>query len=198
MLQGGSAMKLVDESFFRPRIPVAVIDCGATGEALLVRGLLENMNAIVLFHQPGTPSDFLLLLAEGDRAPRFIVICAHGDGNGIILGSFASNVDASVLVDGSLPPAALSGRINLPGCVVLSTACMTGMERFATAFLKGGVSAYIAATEYPEGAGVLLFVHHFFHEVLCHGLSPQAAYARANSCGGSTARFSLHPQEHQR
>lgn len=188
-------MKLIDESFCRARTPVAVIDCGATGEALLVRGLLESMNAVVMLHQPGTPGDFLLLLAEGDRAPKFIVICAHGDENGIILGSFASNIDSSVLVDGILPPTALSGRVNLPGRVVLSTACGTGIDKFAAAFLEGGVSAYIAASEYPEATDVLLFVHHFFHEVLCRGLSPQSACARASSYDRTSEQFAFHAPE---
>jgi len=59
-----TSMKTVDQSFHVPRVPVAVIDCGATGEALLLRGLLENMGAVVTLHQPGTPRDFLLVLGK--------------------------------------------------------------------------------------------------------------------------------------
>ncbi len=179
-------------SFFRPRIPAAVIDCGATGEAMLVRGLLETMNAVVILHQPGTPGDLLLLLGQGAAAPRFIVICAHGDENGIVLGSFAPHVDTTDLVEGSLPPARLSGRINLPGAIVLSTACDTGADRFAAAFLQGGVSAYIAPAGCPEGDDAALFVHHFFHEILCRGSSVEAAYERARAYDDASAQFMLH------
>jgi hypothetical protein len=92
-------MKFVDQSFHVPRTPVAVVDCGATGEALLLRALLENMNAVVILHQPGTPEDFLLVLADED-APQFIVICAHGDDNGIVFGTYAPHIDTSCLVHG--------------------------------------------------------------------------------------------------
>src|SRR5262249_42529973 len=66
----------------RPRLPVAVIDCRATAEALLLRALLESMSAVVTLHQPGTPNDFLLVLGQGSDASAFLVICGHGDENG--------------------------------------------------------------------------------------------------------------------
>ena len=64
-------MKTVDQSFYFPRVPVAVIDRGATAEALQLRALLESKSAVVTLYQPGTPEDFLLvddLLNGGPRA----------------------------------------------------------------------------------------------------------------------------------
>ena len=162
---------------------------------MAIRGLLEIMNAVVVLHQPGTPSDFMLLLGQGEDAPDFIVICAHGDENGIVLASFASQIDTTGLIEGSLPATTLFGRVHLPGSVVLSTACSTGLGQFATAFLDGGARAYIAAPDYPEGDDVLLFVHHFFHEILCRASTPEAAYARARAYDDASAKFVLHQRQ---
>lgn len=185
-------MKFVDQSFYVPRIPVAVVDCGATGEALLLRSLLESMNAVVTLHQPGTPADFLLVLSETNDAPNFIALCAHGDENGFVFGSYASDIDTSCLVNGSLPSQALVGKVSLAGRVVLSTACGTGSKAFGEVFLAAGVRAYIAPSTEPEGADVALFLHHFFHEVLCRGSAPESAYSRAHSYDVERANFVLY------
>jgi hypothetical protein len=184
-------MKTVDQSFHVPRVPVAVIDCGATGEGLVLRGLLENMGAVVTLHQPGTPGDFLLVLGQGGGAPAFMVICGHGDEHGLIFGDYAPDIDTSCLVQGRLPPRALAGKVDLPGRVVLSTACGTGSPEFGKAFIAGGVRAYIAPASYPDGASALLFLHHFFHDILCRGAEPEAAYLRARSHDEESAMFKL-------
>ncbi|MBO0754596.1 MAG: hypothetical protein J2P54_01940 [Bradyrhizobiaceae bacterium] len=46
---------MIDQSFYFPRTPVSIIDCGDPPEALTIRGLLENMGAVVTMHLPGTP-----------------------------------------------------------------------------------------------------------------------------------------------
>lgn len=187
-------MKIVDQSFHVPRVPVVVIDCGATGEALLLRGLLENMGAVVALHQPGTPGDFLLVLGQGSDAPAFVVICGHGDEFGLIFGDYAPDIDTSCLVQGRMPARALAGKIKLPGRVVLSTACGTGSPEFGKAFIAGGVRAYIAPASYPEGAAALLFVHHFFYGILCCRKEAEAAYLHARSYDEESAKFSLQGQ----
>jgi hypothetical protein len=184
-------MKTIDQSFYAPRLPVAVIDCGATGEALLLRALLESMSAVVTLHQPGTPNDFLLVVGQGGDAPAFLVICGHGDENGLVFGEYAPDVDVSCLVNGSLPARALASRVDLPGRVVLSTACATGSQEFGRAFIEGGVRAYIAPSSYPDGADAALFLHHFFHHVLCRGAAPEAAYLHARSYDRESAKFTL-------
>jgi hypothetical protein len=192
MIQPGtSSMKTVDQSFYVPRVPVAVIDCGETGEALLLRGLLENMGAVVALHQPGTPADFLLVLGQGEEAPGFIVICGHGDENGLVFGEYAPDIDTSCLVRRSMPARALAAKVDLPGRVVLGTACGTGSSEFGRAFIAGGVRAYIAPASYPEGAAALLFVHHFFYSIPCCGTEPEAAYLHAGSYDEESGKFTL-------
>jgi hypothetical protein len=40
----------------------------------------------------------------------------------------------------------------------------------------GGVRAYVAPSSYPDGADALLFLHHFFHNILCRGLALETAW----------------------
>ncbi|MFS8045105.1 hypothetical protein [Rhizobium sp. BR 314] len=157
---------MIDKSFSWPREPIAIVAIGDSGEALLLRAILESLGAVVLLHLPGTPDDVLKCLDQGAVAPEYIILSGHGDDTGFVLGEFVEGIDTSALVKGSLPPVSLMNRIDLPGKVVLSTACLTGSEAFAQAFLSGGVRAYIAPAEYPDGAAIPLFVHGFFYHLL--------------------------------
>jgi hypothetical protein len=185
-------MRTIDQSFHVPRTPIAIIDCGDPPEASVIRGLLERMGAVVTMHQPGTPGDFLLALGQAELAPDFVIICGHGDENGIVFGEYAPGIDTSCLVQGSLPARALVGKIDLPGRIVLCTACDSGAEDFAKAFLGGGVRAYIAPLSSPEGGDALLFAHHFFHNILCRGMTLQAAWLRARSYDEESGTFAFH------
>jgi hypothetical protein len=182
-------MRAIDQSFYVPRTPVAIIDCGAPPEACAIRSLLEGLSAVVTMHLPGTPGDFLLALGQDPLAPKFVIICGHGDKNGIVFGEYGPGIDTSCLVEGSLPARALAGKIELPGRVVLSTACETGVEDFGRAFLDGGVGAYIAPLSSPDGADALLFVHHFFHNILRRGMASEAAWLRARSYDEESGTF---------
>ena len=182
-------MRAIDQSFSIPRTPVAIIDCGDAPEAGAIRGLLENMGAVVTMHLPGTPGDFLLALGQGELAPEFVIICGHGDENGIVFGEYAPGIDTSGLVAGALPARALAGKIALPGRVVLSTACDSGAEDFARTFLDGGVRAYIGPLSSPDATDALLFVHHFFHNILRRGVTSKAAWLRARSYDEESGTF---------
>jgi hypothetical protein len=72
-----------------------------------------------------------------------------------------------------MPPAAIARRINLPGRIVVSTACCTGSDAFGAAFLQGNVAAYIAPNGYPDGADAALFVPLLLHRIL-RGVAPAA------------------------
>jgi hypothetical protein len=169
----------VDERFHAPRISVAVVATGDAGEALLIRAILENLGAAVMFHLVGTPGDFLLVLGQGATAPRYVVISGHGDERGLAFGEYGPGIDVTDLVDGAMPPARIAGRVDLPGRIVVSTACGSGSQAFSEAFIGGGVAAYIAPTGYPDGSMVGLFVHILFHQLLCKAVSPEAALREA-------------------
>jgi hypothetical protein len=168
---------------------VAVVDIGSGHEALCVRSVLENLGAAVTLHAIGTPGDLLLALGQGDSAPPFLVLCGHGGDKGVVLGSYGPGIDTSMLVNGCLPPVSLAGRVALPGCVVLSLACRTGSPEFAAAFLAGSVRAYIAPTDYPSGPDALLFLHHYFFQVLHRRESPALAWKHAHDYDADAAMF---------
>lgn len=156
---GSQTRMSIDEKFRVPRRRAAIVAVGETSEALLLRGILESLGAVVTLHQPATPEDFLLVLGQGAAAPRHIVISAHGDENGFVLGDFGPGIDTTSLVKGSMSASAIAGCIDLPGKIVVSTACATGGPAFAKAFLDGGVATYIAPNGYPEGCDTPLFAH---------------------------------------
>jgi hypothetical protein len=186
-------MSPIDQSFDFPRTPIAVVDWGpSTGEALLIRALLESLGATVTLHQPGTPKDFLRVLSQGEAAASALVICAHGDANGFVFGQYAAEIDTSCLVDGSVPARAIAGNVHLPGRIVVSTACCTGTVAFGRAFTDGGVRAYIAPSSQPEGADVPLFLHHLFHQLLRRGAEVEAAWTHAQGYDEQSAMFVLY------
>ena len=157
---------MIDERFFVPRTPIAVIAVGDSGEALLLRMLLENIGAAVRLHLIGTPQDLLLALKKGPDTPRYLIVSAHGEEDGLSMGAFGPNIDTALLKNGSLPAAALTGRIDLSDKFVLSTACGTGGLGFQKAFREGGVAAYAAPNAYPSGAEAVLFAHVLFYNLL--------------------------------
>lgn len=181
----------IDTRFYVPRTPVAVIALGDSGEALLIRALLEHLGAVVTLHLPGTPEDALLILGQGAAAPPYLVLCGHGDDDGFILGDYGPGIDTSALQGQSLPPGSIAARIRLPGCVVVSTACATGSPDFAAAFIQGGVSAYIAPDDYPDGAGAALFLHLLFHHLLVDRTNLVAAWERAAGYDDTCRMFVL-------
>jgi hypothetical protein len=190
--------RFIDQTFHVPRTPVAVIAIGDTGEALLVRSILENLGAVVLFHGIGAPGDFLRVLGQGETALPYLVICAHGSDNGFVFGDFADGIDMRSLVEGAMPAPAIAGQIRLPGKVVVSTACGTGSQAFASAFLHGGVSSYIAPHDHPDGADAVLFIHLLFHELLARNAALRAAVGRARNYDPALETFCAYHGETQR
>jgi hypothetical protein len=182
---------VIDERFDVPRAPAAVVAVGDTGEALLVRGILESLGAVVSLHLIGTPQDFLRVIGQGEAAPCYIVICGHGDETGLVFGDYGEGIDTTALERGAMPPTAMAARVDLPGKIVVSTACRTGSSAFGQGFLRGGVAAYIAPSGYPDGAAAALFVHLLFHRILSKGESPALAFARVQGADVEFETFTL-------
>lgn len=166
---------MIDRSFQTPRPPVSIVAVGDSGEAVLLRAILENLGASVTLHLPGTPGDFLLVLGQGESAPDYLVICGHGDDNGLVFGEFVPEIDTTMLVAGSMPADVIAAAVDLPATIVVSTACETGSEAFSSAFLHGGAGAFIAPDGSPDGADAALFVHLLFHHLIAHKGTPHAA-----------------------
>lgn len=185
-----SALKMtIDQRFHVPRTPLAVVAVGDGMEALLIRAILESLGAAVTLHLAGTPQDFLEVLAQGESAPRYIVVSGHGDRGGFLFGDYDRRIDTTMLVEGSLPADAIASRVRLPGKVVISTACETGAEAFGAAFIRGKVAAYVAPSGSPEGAIVPLFLHCLFHQLLQRKAPLDAALRRAQAIDGEARMF---------
>ncbi len=143
---------MIDQKFMFPRVPVAVVDIGDTLEALLIRSMLESLGAVVTLHLPGTPEDFLTLIAGGELVHQHLIICGHGDENGFVFGDHIADIDTSMLVEGSLPPSVVAEHARLDGKIVLSTCCETGGKAFADAMVeKGGQRSMSLPMARPEG-----------------------------------------------
>ncbi|QTK78532.1 hypothetical protein AT6N2_C0666 [Agrobacterium tumefaciens] len=171
---------MVDHNFLFPRTAVSIIALGDSGEALLLRAMLESLGASVRLHLPGTPEDILVCLKQGDHPPPYLIISGHGDENGLVVGEFNQDVTRMKLKNGSMPAETLAGNVDLPETVIFSTACCTGSDVFAKTFIEGGAKAYIASPGYPDGAATPLFVHLFFYELLVRKSSLEEALLSAN------------------
>ncbi len=185
----------VDESFFVPRKRVSIAAIGDQGEALLLRAILENLGAVVTLHLPGTPEDFLKVIGQEASSPPVLIVSGHGDEDGLIFGAYAPEIDVSMLTDGHLGAEAIAARADMRGAIVISTACGTGGPDFASAFLGGGASAYVAPEGYPEGADAALFMHRLMHGLLQSEMSLAEALEGAQSGLGADSRFKLYRAE---
>ena len=180
---------IVDKKFYFPRTPIAVVALGDSGEAHLTRDILESLHAVVTLHSPGTPKDFLTVLGQGATEPEYLIINGHGDDNGYVFGEYIPEIDTSMLIDGSLPPRAISGRVNLPGKIVISTACDSGSDPMCDAFLSGGVAVYIAPKGQPLGSDIPLFLHMLFHQVLKKEVNLETALDAARALDPELSMF---------
>lgn len=185
----GHGVMVIDQEFHAPRTPVAVVAIRDSGEALLIRAMLESLGAFVTLHLPGTPEDFLRILAQGQSAPNFMVISGHGDRGGFAFGDYADEIDTRSLTDGMLLASVITTRVHLPGKFVVSTACGTGSAGLGAAFATGKVAAYVAPAGDPEGAATPLFVHHLFYQLLQRKTPFDAALAHARGYDAESLMF---------
>lgn len=184
----------VDAQFFAARRPVEMLMLGADASAIAIRAVLEDFGAVVLMHLPGTPEDILRVLDPPDAEPSLLLIIGHGDERGFIVGEFATGLgfDTSMLVGDALPAAALAGHVHLPGWTVLSVGCMTGSPEIVAAFLAGGVGAYLAPDDYPDGPAATLFAIQVMYGLLVQHRSIEDAWRQAAAFEPNNAMYALH------
>ena len=170
--------KPVDTEFYVPRLPVSIVDVNGGGMEF-ARATLESLNCVVLVHSVGTPSDFLKVIAQGENAPRYMIIMAHGTEDGFDFGDYEPSIDVSMLRNEAMPPEAIHQHVNLPGCTVFAYSCGAGSREMADAFLAGNVAAYIGCRTGPDVVAMNLFLFHFLHGVMAKKLSDRDAWHRA-------------------
>jgi len=162
-----------------------IVTLDSAHEALLLRAILESLGLRVGMTLAGSPHAFVDSLAIDTD---FTILCGHGDENGFVFGEFGSGIDTSWLVGGSMPAEGFQG-VRIGAKTVISTACRTGTEAFATAFGRAGVNTYMAPHGYPDGAAVPLILHRFFHAMRIGGRDAQSALEHAQNDLGPEDRF---------
>lgn len=169
----------VNTKFYVPQLPVSIVSVSGGGQEF-TRATLEALNCVVLLHSVGTPSDFLQVIAQGQNAPRYMIIIGHGTQDGLDFGEYGpSDIDTSMLHNGAMPPEVIRQHVNLPGCTVFSYSCEGGSQTMAEAFLSGGLAAYIGCRAGPDVAAMNLFLFHFLHGVTAKKLADRDAWHRA-------------------
>ncbi len=167
----------VEIEFYVHLLPISIVQLSGGGEFL--RSMLESLRCVVTLHRPGTPGDFLKVIALGENAPRYMIIYGHGTEDGFYFGEYISEIDTSMLCNEALPAAAIQEKVTLPGCTVISATCYGGQSAMAEAFLAGGVKAYIGSQEAPDDMAMNVFLINFFFAVMEKGLSDEDTWRQA-------------------
>jgi hypothetical protein len=172
------------------RVAIVVIDCDA--EALTLRQAIECFSlgdVAVDLLGVGRGSTLIGYLRGRDSRAPHLVLCCHGDEEGIILPELHPSVAAEERYVGHFGADAVRKEARLKGRVVLSTGCSTA--GLAEAFLDAGASAYIAPTGDPYGAAPLAFLMAFYYRLLVVGEDLEAAVRAARRIGGDARMFRL-------
>ena len=168
---------------------VAIVAIGDSGEARLIRDLLEAQGHEVRLAHAGKPSDVFAGLDFFGTPADAAILSAHGDEKGIVFPEMAAGVDTLVLRDDRLTPAIFHAHLRAAPKLVLSTACDTGGDAFASAFLDAGANSYAAPVDYPEGADIAIWLAVFFRALA--DSDAEAALARANAAVSAESAFRL-------
>jgi len=189
--------KPIDTDFFQKYLPVQIADYGGVGDdPQKIRSMLESLGAVVHLHRIGTPEDFLKVISQGEQAAPYLILCGHGEDDGLTFDDYAPNIDASMLVNKCIPPKAIAQHVNLPGCLVLNEACGGGEKAMAEAFMQGGLKAYIGHTfPSPIGQATPVFFMHFFYKRIWHKCSVRDAWEQAASYDEHSRCFVLYDEE---
>jgi len=167
---------------------IAIVTIGSDMEALTLRQVIECFGeASVDLLGVGKASHLIAhLRGKGSKADH-IVLCCHGDEEGIILPELHPSVAAGERYLGRFGAEAVRKEARLRGRVVLSTGCSTAA--LAEAFLAAGAAACIAPDGDPEGPAPLAFLATFYYRLLTLGSSLTSAFRAAKRAGGDCKLF---------
>jgi hypothetical protein len=171
-----------------------VIDCDM--EALTLRQVIECFGeAHVGLFGVGRASHLISCLRGEKTAAEHLVICCHGDDEGIILPELHPSVAVNERYVDRFGREAVCAEARLDGQVVICTGCSTGM--LADSFLQAGAGAFIGPTSDPHGSAPLAFLAVLYYRLLACGDTLEKACERARRTGGDTRLFGLFLREHR-
>jgi len=170
---------------------VELIDIDIEGA---VRELLEGFGAQVIRYPIGQPLHLVEVLEAEVRAP-YLLINAHGDERGILLPELDAEIASNQPFDQVLTPELVREYGRISGAVVVTTACASGSQSMADAWLAAGASAYVAPSGFPGGADAVMFASHLFWLMLCRLQPLDQAFTAASAIGGDAGMFRLFSPE---
>ena len=182
----------VETQFYVKQNPIGIINIGDFEEAYTIRIFAERLNLAVRFYKIGTPGDFLKVISRESELPPCIIICGHGDENGIVFGDYMEGIDTSMLKDESMPPECIEKHANLTDRIVVNTCCVGGTDAMASAFLKSKPRCYIGSLDYQNAASTSIFLTLFLDQLLRKNKPVQEAWNRAASYDDETRHLAFY------
>ncbi|MDE2723707.1 MAG: hypothetical protein OXI59_10065 [Gemmatimonadota bacterium] len=188
----------VETQFYAKQNPIGIICIGDFQEAHTIRTFAESLNLAVRFYRIGTPGDFLKVISREPELPPCIIICGHGDENGIVFGDYIEGIDTSMLKDESMPPESIEKHANLTDRIVVNTCCVGGTDAMASAFLKSKPRCYIGSLDYQNAASTTIFVTLFLDQLLKKNKPVLEAWNRAASYDDETRHLAFYDSNGRR
>lgn len=167
----------------------SVIAIGDSGEARLIRELLEAQGHEVRLALAGKPSDVFDGFSFFGMPADVAVLAAHGDEDGVVFAEMAPGVDQLELPHDRITPVIFGDNLRQAPPLVISTACGSGSGDFAAAFFGAGAHDYVAPVDYPDGRDIAVWVAVFFRTLANGG--PEMALTRANAAVETNSAFRL-------
>ena len=184
--------KPVETGFYVPRNPIGIININGNLQGYTLQSMMQTLAGVVRLYSVGTPQDLLQTLSHPDDLPMHLIICAHGDENGIDFGHYGDPDINALLKDESLPAGPINEQAKVSDRIIVNTMCVGGVSSMAEAFMKNGAHTYIGAMGYVDYASGTLFTVIFFDGLWRKGLSPRAAWERAVVYDDETRHFACY------
>ena len=141
--------------------------------AIAIRGMLEFYGlhvSLIWLNEKQNAIDFLA--GHGPKAD-YTLLCAHGIGHEnriwlTLIEKMAGTDSCYEEVEFNLMPETIGEYVKNPSGTFITTACESGREAFAKAFLAAGYRAFIAPEVAVDVTSAALFICGFFCNMLAH------------------------------
>lgn len=154
-------------------------------EFYAIRAILESLNIQTRTHYIGNVRHLMALLQKPGYLYKTIIICCHGDAEGLLLPELSAELEKNMPFHKRLNSSNLLEILDLDAHLVINTGCCLGREAFAQSFLAKGVSAYIGATCYIEASTMLVFIVNFAYFYFAKNLPRKEAFNKARFNSGA-------------
>jgi hypothetical protein len=153
---------------------------GGEAESFALRGMLEYFGYRIDMHLIGSRKEFVEILKGSIRTEEIIVLCCHGDEDGIIMGD-----------EKPISVKDIAAANGFAGKSVISLGCATGSKEFVRAFKQTGCDMYVAPKGYPFGNTALLLAVHVLYSVAQHKKTLKAAVKAARKFDKNSLLFDI-------